>query len=379
MSGDEPGFVVASGKLDERGSQLFDGVECSHPQQVCLQGSDESLCYAVALGLAYEGGRCFDPQAFDFVLEIAGHVVGAMIVTQLQSTRHTGRLSAGKVAKCSRSMARVASSRRMIIGELSMKSKRTDRTVHEVYEGIFYDLARSFLDSEKFAGYAEGTQDLWRRELMFAMSPRGLGHVSLADIRPSLIQGYLDAWDDKPGKQANALRALRALERWAVVRDLLQRPMTLGIGRGYLPGWRASGNFHHWITERRHTASRRKGNTGHKVYEGSFYDLCQRFLESEKFASLSPGSQDLWRRELEFARAPLCLGAVSLADLRPALIQQYLDGWHDKPGKQANALRALRALEKWAVVRDLLQRPMTLGIGIGYSRGGSHSLDRRPR
>ena len=52
--------------------------------------SDESLCYAVALGLAYEGGRCFDPQAFHFVLEIAGHVVGAMIVTQLQSTRHTG-------------------------------------------------------------------------------------------------------------------------------------------------------------------------------------------------------------------------------------------------------------------------------------------------
>jgi hypothetical protein len=266
----------------------------------------------------------------------------------------------------------------MIIGELLMKSKRTDRTVREVYEGIFYDLAQRFLDSEKFARYAEGTQDLWRRELDFVMS-QGLGHVSLADIRPSLIQEYLDAWRDKPGKQANTLRALRALERWAVVRDLLQRPMTLGIGTGYLPGWRASGNFDHWITERCHMASRRKGNTGHEVYEGSFYDLCQRFLESEKFASLSPGSQDLWRRELEFARAPLCLGAVSLADLRPALIQRYLDGWHHKPGKQANALRALRALEKWAVARDLLQRPMTLGIGIGYLRGGSHSLHRRAR
>ena len=32
-----------------------------------------------------------DPQASDFFLEIAGHVVGAMIVTQLQSTRHPGR------------------------------------------------------------------------------------------------------------------------------------------------------------------------------------------------------------------------------------------------------------------------------------------------
>jgi hypothetical protein len=36
-------------------------------------------------------GRSFDSQAFDFVLEIAGHVVGPMIVTQLQATRHPGR------------------------------------------------------------------------------------------------------------------------------------------------------------------------------------------------------------------------------------------------------------------------------------------------
>jgi hypothetical protein len=31
VPGDEPGFVVASGKLDERGSQLFDSVEGPHP------------------------------------------------------------------------------------------------------------------------------------------------------------------------------------------------------------------------------------------------------------------------------------------------------------------------------------------------------------
>ena len=31
MPGDEPGFVVASGKLDERGSQLFDGARRSAP------------------------------------------------------------------------------------------------------------------------------------------------------------------------------------------------------------------------------------------------------------------------------------------------------------------------------------------------------------
>src|SRR3954454_15422407 len=39
---DEPSFVVASGKLDECGSQLFDSVEGSHPQQVLFQSSDEA-------------------------------------------------------------------------------------------------------------------------------------------------------------------------------------------------------------------------------------------------------------------------------------------------------------------------------------------------
>src|SRR5215207_9981567 len=79
------------GEFDKRGSQLFDGIEASHPQEVLLEGSDEAFCDAVALGLSHEGGRSFDSQAFDLVLEIAGHVVGAMIVTQLQSMRHAGR------------------------------------------------------------------------------------------------------------------------------------------------------------------------------------------------------------------------------------------------------------------------------------------------
>ena len=61
------------------------------PRNIARRRRDEALCDAVALGFSHEGGRSFDPQAFDFVLEIAGHVVGAMIVTQLQSTRHAGR------------------------------------------------------------------------------------------------------------------------------------------------------------------------------------------------------------------------------------------------------------------------------------------------
>jgi hypothetical protein len=37
VAGDEPGFVVVPGELDERGSELFDGIEGPHPQQVLLQ------------------------------------------------------------------------------------------------------------------------------------------------------------------------------------------------------------------------------------------------------------------------------------------------------------------------------------------------------
>ena len=91
MPRDEPSFIVAPGECDELGAQFLDGFERPHPEQVFLQGSDEALGNAIALGLAHEGRRSFDAQTFDLVLEIAGHVIGAMIVTQLEPTRHAGR------------------------------------------------------------------------------------------------------------------------------------------------------------------------------------------------------------------------------------------------------------------------------------------------
>ena len=75
MPGDEPGCVVVTGELDERGSQLFDGVERTDPQQVLLQGTYEAFGDAVALWLPHKRGRSFDPQAFDLALEIDGHIV----------------------------------------------------------------------------------------------------------------------------------------------------------------------------------------------------------------------------------------------------------------------------------------------------------------
>ena len=107
-----------------------------------------------------------------------------------------------------------------------------------------------------------------------------------------------------------------------------------------------------------------------RVSENTFYALVRIFKESPKFKSLAPASQDLLGRELDYACRPGCLGAISLDVIRPALVQDYLDGWDDKPGKQAAALSAFKMLEKWAVVRDLLPRQITLGVETGKPQGG---------
>jgi integrase len=110
--------------------------------------------------------------------------------------------------------------------------------------------------------------------------------------------------------------------------------------------------------------------TVQRVTENSFYALVRAFKTSEKFTGLAKATQDLWGRELDFACRPNCLGTVTLDVIRPALVQGYLDGWDDKPGKQAAALAAFKALEKWAVVRDILPRPITLGVKTGKPQGG---------
>lgn len=98
-----------------------------------------------------------------------------------------------------------------------------------VTEDCFVAVVRAFMASPKFAGYAPQTQDLWGRELKFASRPDTLGALSLQEIRPSLVQAYFDGLTGRPGKQAVALAALRQLERWAIVRDILPRQITLGI------------------------------------------------------------------------------------------------------------------------------------------------------
>jgi integrase len=85
-------------------------------------------------------------------------------------------------------------------------------------------------------GYTEGTKELWGRELKRMAQPELMGDYSLFEIRPSLVQAYFDGIADRPGKQSTAISALKQLERWAIVRDLLPRDITKGVEIGHSDG-----------------------------------------------------------------------------------------------------------------------------------------------
>lgn len=110
-----------------------------------------------------------------------------------------------------------------------MEAEASIPTVVLVTEDRFAALVRMFMESPKFKGYSDSTRDLWGRELVRASHPDGLGAKSIQEVRPSLIQAYIDGMAGRPGKQTAALSALKQLEKWAVVRDHLPRDITKGV------------------------------------------------------------------------------------------------------------------------------------------------------
>lgn len=107
-----------------------------------------------------------------------------------------------------------------------------------------------------------------------------------------------------------------------------------------------------------------------RVTESTFAGLVRAYKNSPDFLAYAPATQDLWGRELDFASDPDCLGAHALDQLKPSKIKGYLDGMAAFPGKQAAALSALKAIDKWANVLDLLDRSITYGVKTGKPEGG---------
>src|SRR5262245_13103900 len=159
-----------------------------------------------------------------------------------------------------------------------------------VTEDSFAALVRAFMSEANpkwFGKYEEATRDLWGRELRFASRPDTLGAVSLQEIRPSLVQAYLDALEGRPGKQAAAKAAFNALNKWAVVRDLLPREIMTGVETGRPEGGHIPWSDAHVALAERHavpliakavtlganTGQRgsdliRMGPTDHELYNG---------------------------------------------------------------------------------------------------------------
>src|SRR6187455_2440111 len=77
---DQPAFVVGPPELDEGEAEFLDGSEGPDPEEVLLQRPDEPLGAAVALGGADEGRRRRGAEPGDLLLEVARHVLAAVVV-----------------------------------------------------------------------------------------------------------------------------------------------------------------------------------------------------------------------------------------------------------------------------------------------------------
>jgi integrase len=106
-----------------------------------------------------------------------------------------------------------------------------------------------------------------------------------------------------------------------------------------------------------------------RIDRGSFAAVIRAYMTSPKFQGYARNTRVMWLRELTLAEIPP-LGALPVAQIRPSLIQAFLDGYVGRPGKQMAALTALKQLERWAVVRDLLPNAITLGVEVEHSDGG---------
>src|SRR5262249_10846696 len=109
----------------------------------------------------------------------------------------------------------------------------------------------------------------------------------------------------------------------------------------------------------------RRGGLG-----GTFAAVIRAYMTSAKFDSLAKSTRVGYQHLLGLAEQPDTLGSLPVEGIRPALVQAFLDGLADRPATQRYALTALKAVEKWALVRDLLPHAITTGTEAPGGDGG---------
>ena len=103
---------------------------------------------------------------------------------------------------------------------------------------------------------------------------------------------------------------------------------------------------------------------------GTFAAVIRAYMMSPKYDALARSTRVSYGYLLRLAERPDTLGALPVDVIRPALVQAFLDGFADRPAQQKNAQTALKAVEKWAIVRDLLPYPITTGTEAPGGTGG---------
>jgi integrase len=92
----------------------------------------------------------------------------------------------------------------------------------------FASVIQAYRLSQKFQGLARATKVSYDYAFRIAAQPDALGNISVKEIRPALVQAFLDGFAEHPATQRNVRSAFLALEKWALVRDLLPRSITEG-------------------------------------------------------------------------------------------------------------------------------------------------------
>ena len=90
MPFDQPFGVVSRLEFQQRLSKFFDGFEGPDPEQVFFECANKSLGAAVSFRSAHESGRTLHAEESDLLLEVIGHVLRAVVMSQLQATRDSG-------------------------------------------------------------------------------------------------------------------------------------------------------------------------------------------------------------------------------------------------------------------------------------------------
>jgi integrase len=106
------------------------------------------------------------------------------------------------------------------------------------------------------------------------------------------------------------------------------------------------------------------------IKRGTFAEVIRAYVVSPKFDALAQSTRISYRHLLGLAERPDTLGSLPVDIIRPALVQAFLDGFADRPAQQKCAQTALKAVEKWALVRDLLPFPITVGTQAPGGTGG---------